>query len=38
MFNKSANSADLLALLRDRIILNYAKKNSFDFIVKGLNG
>lgn len=38
MFNKSANTADLLALFRDRLIVNYAKKHGFDFIVKGLNG
>jgi hypothetical protein len=38
MFNKSANSADLLALFRDKLIVDYARKNEFDFIVKGLNG
>ena len=38
MFNKSANSADLLALFRDRLIVNYSRTNGFDFIVKGLNG
>jgi hypothetical protein len=38
MFNKSANSADLLSLFRDRLIVNYAKQNGFNFIVKGLNG
>jgi hypothetical protein len=38
MFNKSANSADLLALFRDKLIVDYARNNGFDFIVKGLNG
>ena len=37
-FNKSANSADLLSVFRDRLIVNYARKHNFDFIVKGLNG
>ncbi len=38
MFGKAANTADLLALMRDRLIIEYAKKHGFDFIVKGLNG
>lgn len=38
MFNKGANTADLLETFRDRLILNYAKEHQFDFIVKGLNG
>jgi len=38
MFNKTANSADLLAILRDHLIVNYAKNNGFDYILKGLNG
>jgi phosphopantetheine adenylyltransferase len=38
MFNKTANSADLLAIFRDHLIVNYARKNGFDFVVKGLNG
>lgn len=38
MFNKAANSADLLTLFRDRLIVDYSRKNGFDFIVKGLNG
>lgn len=38
MFNKSANTADLLSLFRDRLIVNYAREHNFEFIVKGLNG
>lgn len=38
MFNRSANTADLLEIFRDRLIVDYAKKNGFQFIVKGLNG
>lgn len=38
MFNKASNSADLLELFRDRLIVDYAKKHKFDFIFKGLNG
>jgi hypothetical protein len=38
MFNKAGNSADLLAIFRDRLIVDYARKNGFDFILKGLNG
>ncbi len=38
MFNKAANSIDLLQLFRDKLILDYAKANNFDFILKGLNG
>jgi len=38
MFNKAANSVDLLEIFRDRLIVKYAKDNKFDFVVKGLNG
>ncbi len=38
MFNKAANSVDLLEMFRDRLMVNYARDNKFDFIVKGLNG
>ena len=38
MFNKAGNTADLLTLMRDRLIVNYAKKNNFNFVLKGLNG
>ena len=38
MFNKSANTIDLVDIFRDRLILRYAKENGYDFVVKGLNG
>jgi hypothetical protein len=38
MFNKAANTADILNLMRDRLIIDYARKNKFSFIIKGLNG
>jgi phosphopantetheine adenylyltransferase len=38
MFNKSANTIDLVEIFRDRLILKYAKENHYDFVVKGLNG
>lgn len=38
MFGKSANTVDLINIFRDRLIVNYAKENNYDFIVKGLNG
>ena len=38
MFNKAGNTADLLTLMRDRLIVDYAKKNNFNFVLKGLNG
>ena len=37
-FPKNANSKDLLELVRDRLILEFASKNNFDFVLKGVNG
>ena len=38
MFNKTANSIDLVTIFRDRLIQEYAEKNSYQFILKGSNG
>lgn len=38
MFNKAANTADILNMIKDRLIVDYARKNKFDYIIKGLNG
>lgn len=38
MFNKSANTIDLIDIFRDRLILKYAEENGYDFVVKGING
>jgi hypothetical protein len=38
LFNKNGNTADLVTILRDRLILNYAKKNNYQFVLKGVNG
>lgn len=38
MFNKAANTVDILNLMKDRLIIEYARNNKFDFIIKGLNG
>lgn len=38
MFSKTANSIDLVNIFRDRLILNYARSNNYNFILKGLNG
>ena len=38
MFNKGANSIDLLNILRDRLLIDFAKKKKYDFILKGFNG
>lgn len=38
MFEKSANTIDLLNVFRDRLILDYANKNGYQFVLKGLNG
>jgi hypothetical protein len=38
MFQKSANTIDILSIFRDRLILDFACKNDYQFILKGLNG
>ena len=38
MFNKSANTIDLISICRDRLILDFAQKNNYDFVLKGSNG
>ena len=38
MFNKSANSIDLINILRDRLIIDFANKNNYEFVLKGSNG
>lgn len=37
-FPSSANTADLLSVFRDRILLSYAKEHNYNFIIKALNG
>jgi tRNA(Ile)-lysidine synthase TilS/MesJ len=37
-FNNNANTIDLVTVFRDRLIADYAQKNNYDFILKGLNG
>ena len=38
MFNKNANTIDLLNILRDRLILKYAQEHNYQFVLKGHNG
>ena len=38
MFNKSANTIDLISIFRDRLIQDFAKKNNYDYVLKGSNG
>lgn len=38
LFQKNANSIDLVNVFRDRLILDYAEQHGFDFVMKGLNG
>ena len=38
MFNKTANTIDLVTILRDRLIQDYAQQHDFHFVMKGLNG
>lgn len=37
-FSNSANTIDLISIFRDRLIIEYAKKHDYHFILKGLNG
>ena len=37
-FNNNANTIDLVTVFRDRLIAEYAQKNNYDFVLKGLNG
>ena len=37
-FSNSANTVDLITIFRDRLIIDYAKKHDYHFILKGLNG
>jgi hypothetical protein len=37
-FGKTANSIDLITIFRDRLIIDYAKKHDYHFILKALNG
>ena len=37
MFGPSANSLDLLTIFRDRLILEFARKQGFDHVLKGDN-
>ena len=38
MFNKNANTVDLLNIMRDRLIIKYAQENNYHFVLKGHNG
>jgi hypothetical protein len=37
-FSNNANTIDLITIFRDRLIADFAQKNNYDFILKGLNG
>ena len=37
-FNNNANTIDLVTVFRDRLIADYAQKNNYEFVLKGLNG
>jgi hypothetical protein len=37
-FGNSANTIDLITVFRDRLIADFATKNGYDFVLKGLNG
>lgn len=38
MFKKNTNTIDLLTIFRNKLILDYAKLNQFDFVLSGKNG
>lgn len=38
MFKKNTNTIDLLTIFRNKLILDYAKSNQFDFVLSGKNG
>jgi len=38
MFNKSGNTLDIVKIFRDRLIVDYAKANNYQIVLKGLNG
>jgi len=38
MFNKSGNTLDIVKIFRDRLIVDYAKANNYQLVLKGLNG
>mgnify|MGYP001385455754 CR=1 FL=1 len=38
LFKKNTNTIDLLTMFRNKLILDYAKLNQFDFVLSGKNG
>ncbi len=38
MFKKNTNTIDLLTIFRNKLILDFAKQNQFDFVLSGKNG